>query len=99
MWGIASVDVSELLARIRQRGYCILDEVIPVAEVDLICREVIAAQQAHHTASEVELAKTRARGHRIGVPGVGLLKQVINVTQCFARYLANWGIVLTCESV
>ena len=32
---------------------------------------------------------TRSRGHRIGTPGVAVLKQVINATQCFAPYLAD----------
>lgn len=71
---------------------------IPASEVDDIRLRVVAAQQAHHAEAEVELAKTRARGHHIGVPGVGLLKQVLNATQCFAPYLADERILGIAES-
>ena len=83
------MDVSELVARIRRSGYCIVEHAVPATEVGDVRRQVVAAQRAHHAEAEAELAKTRARGHRVGVQGVGVLKQVVNATQCFAPYLAD----------
>jgi ectoine hydroxylase-related dioxygenase (phytanoyl-CoA dioxygenase family) len=88
----------EIVERIRTVGYCIVDRVIPEERIDDICRQVIAAQQAHHAESEAELARTRSRGHRVGVEGVGLLKQAINATQCFAPYLADERILGVAEA-
>jgi len=92
------MDVSEFAASIRHKGYCIVENVIPASEVDDIRLRVVAAQQAHHAEAEAELVKTRARAHRIGVPGVDLLKQVLNATQCFAPYLADERILGIAES-
>ena len=92
------IDVSEFAASIQHNGYCIVEDVIPANDVDDIRLRVVAAQQAHHAEAEAELAKTRARGHRIGVPGVGLLKQVLNATQCFAPCLAEERIMGIAES-
>ena len=92
------MDISEFIDSIHRTGYCIVPDVIPANEVDDVRRQVVAAQQDHHAEAEAELAKTRARGHRIGVPGVGLLKQVINATQCFASYLADARILASAES-
>ena len=92
------MDVSELVSRICEAGYCIVEDVIPADRTEDVCRQVVAAQQAHHAQSEEELARIRARGHRVGVPGVGLLKQAINATQCFAPYLADERILDIAEA-
>ena len=92
------MDVSDFAASIQHKGYCIVEDVIPENKVHDIRQRVVAAQQAHHAEAEAELAKTRARGHRIGVPGVGLLKQALNATQCFAPYLADERIMGIAES-
>ncbi|MDP6414826.1 MAG: phytanoyl-CoA dioxygenase family protein [Gammaproteobacteria bacterium] len=92
------MDIFEIVSHIEQSGYCVVESVIPVNEVDAICQEVVAVQQAYHQQAETELAKTRARGHQVGVHGVGVLKQVINVTQCFATYLAHQRILGVAES-
>jgi ectoine hydroxylase-related dioxygenase (phytanoyl-CoA dioxygenase family) len=92
------MDVSEFVGSIQSIGFCIVEDVIPANEVDDIRRQVVAAQQAHHAEAEAELAKTRARGHRIGVSGVGLLKQAINATQCFASHLADARLLGIAES-
>ena len=74
------MDIFEIVSHIEQTGYCVVENVIPVNEVDAICKKIITVQQAYHQQAETELAKTRARGHQVGVRGVGVLKQVINVT-------------------
>ena len=89
---------SEIVSDIEQFGYCIVEDVIPADEVDDVRRQVVKAQQAHHEQAEAELAKTRSRGHRVGVLGVGLLKQAINATQCFAPFLADERILGAAES-
>jgi ectoine hydroxylase-related dioxygenase (phytanoyl-CoA dioxygenase family) len=87
------MNVSEIVSRIREAGYCVVEGVIPAHEVDGIRRQVVAVQRAHHGEAEAELAKTRSRGHRVGVQGVGVLKQAINATQCFAPHLADQKIM------
>ena len=42
--------------------------------------KVFAAQRANHEQALAELEKTRARGHRVGAPGVDNMQQVINAT-------------------
>ena len=84
-----TVSVSETVAAIKTDGYSIVEGVIPADLVDNVRSEIVAAQQAHHEEAEIELAKTRSRGHRISNPGVANLRQVINATQCFAPYLAD----------
>ena len=64
-------------------------DVIPADKVGHVRDEVFAAQRANHAQALAELEKTRARGHRVGAPGVDNLRQVINETQCFAEYLSD----------
>ena len=70
-------------------GYCVLEGIIPDDKIDEVRESVVAAQAAHHEKAEAALAKTRARGHRVGVQGVANLRGVINETQTFAPYLAD----------
>jgi ectoine hydroxylase-related dioxygenase (phytanoyl-CoA dioxygenase family) len=86
---IKKMPLEAIVSKIEQEGYCVVDGVIPADKVEAIRSEVVAAQRAHNEEAEAELAKTRSRGHRIGNPGVAVLKQVINATQCFAPFLAD----------
>jgi ectoine hydroxylase-related dioxygenase (phytanoyl-CoA dioxygenase family) len=81
-------ELAATVAELREVGYTVVPDVIPASELASIRDEVVAAQRRHHDDAEAELARIRARGHRVGAKGVRLLKQVINVTQCFAPYLA-----------
>ena len=74
---------------IGRSGYCVVPEVIPATKVGPVRQEVVAAQRAHAHAAAAELARTRARGHRVGAAGVDNLRQVINATQCFVPYLVE----------
>ena len=42
------MDIFEIVSHIEQSGYCVVESVIPVNEVDAICKEVVAVQQAYH---------------------------------------------------
>ena len=88
----------QIVSQIKQEGYCVVDGVIPPDQIDEIRTAVVAAQRARHREAEAELAKTRARGHRVGVEGVALLKQAINATQSFAPYLADRRILDVIEA-
>ena len=77
------------LVCIQQNGFCVVENVIPPASVRSIRETLFEVQAAHNEEGEAELAAIRARGHRVGAKGVGVLKQVINETQCFASYLAD----------
>ncbi len=90
--------VSEIVSQIIENGYAIIEGVIPADRIGGVCQQLIDAQLAHHADAEAELVKTRGCGHRIGVQGVGLLKQAINATQCFAPYLADKRILGAAES-
>ena len=81
--------VDALRRQIERDGFCVVEGVIPAGEVQAINAELLAALEGNRERSEGELAKTRSRGHRIGTPGVAVLKQAINEVQSFAAYLAD----------
>ena len=81
--------VDALQRQIERDGFCVVEGVIPAGEVQAINAELLAALESNRERSEGELAKTRSRGHRIGTPGVAVLKQAINEVQSFAPYLAD----------
>ena len=64
------MDVSKLVSRICEAGYCIVEEVIPADRTEDVCRQVVAAQQVHRAQSEAELQAQRCHGgrHRL-IPG------------------------------
>ena len=81
--------VDALQRQIERDGFCVVEGVIPAGELQAINAELLAALESNRERSEGELAKTRSRGHRIGTPGVAVLKQAINEVQSFAPYLAD----------
>ena len=81
--------VDALRRQIERDGFCVVEGVIPAGEVQAINAELLAALVGNRERSEGELAKNRSRGHRIGTPGVAVLKQAINEVQSFAPYLAD----------
>ena len=87
------MEPAEIAEQIREHGYCIVEEVIPSGEVGGIRERVVRAQAANDAANQAREQATRARGHRIGARGVGVLKQAINHDQSFAPYLADRRIV------
>ncbi len=89
----------EIAREIRDNGYCIVDGVIPSQEVDRIRECVLRAQAANDAAHQARERATRARGHRVGARGVGVLKQAINHDQSFAPYLADRRIVGALEVI
>ena len=93
------MSVNENLLKLQMNGFCILGGIIPEDKVGTIRESVVDAQARHDAESAAKVAEIRARGHRIGVKGVGNLKQVINETQCFAPYLANRWILDLAEAI
>lgn len=83
------MSTEEKLYQLKMNGYCVLEGVIPDDKIDEVRESVVAAQAAHREKAEAELAKTRSRGHRVGVQGVANMRGVINETQTFAPYLAD----------
>jgi len=81
--------VDALRRQIERDGFCVVEGVIAAGQVQAINAELLAALEGNRERSEGELAKTRSRGHRIGTPGVAVLKQAINEVQSFAPYLAD----------
>lgn len=92
------MDNPQIVRQIRMSGYAVVDGVIPADEVGAIKDEVVRIQAEHDAESRARQEATRAKGHRIGAKGVGVLKQVINYTQSFAPYLAERRIMETAET-
>lgn len=92
------MSITEQLRQLQVDGLCVVENVIPANKVDAIRDDIVAVQRAHAARAEAELAKTRARGHRIGVTGVGNFKQVINESQSIAPYLADRRILDIAEA-
>jgi len=95
---MSSIAIDTIVLEIKERGYSVVENVIPDAALPEIRREVTAAQQRRDAKTTAELEQIRARGHRVGAAGVGLLKQVINETQCFAPYVADPRLVGVAEA-
>ncbi len=93
------MSVSEKTLQLEMNGFCVIEGVISEDRMDNLRDSVVAAQAAHDEKSRAKMEKTRARGHRIGVKGVGNLNQVINHTQTFAPYLADRRILDIAEAV
>ncbi len=79
-------------------GFCVVAGVIPDDQVAVVRDSVMEAQARHDVESGAKEEAIRARGHRIGVKGVGNLKQVINQTQAFAPFIADRRILDIAET-
>lgn len=93
------MSIEEKLHQLKMNGYCVLEGIIPADKIDEVRKSVVAAQAAHHEKAEAELAKTRSRGHRVGVQGVANLRGIINETQTFAPYLADERIMALTDAL
>lgn len=93
------MSIEEKLHQLKMNGYCVLEGIIPENKIDAVRESVVAAQAVHHEKAEAELAKTRSRGHRVGVQGVANLRGVINETQTFAPYLADERIMAITDAL
>ena len=87
------------LHQLKMNGYCVLEGIIPNDKIDEVRESVVTAQAAHHEKAEAALAKTRSRGHRVGVQGVANMRGVINETQIFAPYLADERIMALTDAL
>jgi ectoine hydroxylase-related dioxygenase (phytanoyl-CoA dioxygenase family) len=92
------VKTAQQVQQIKMSGYTVIHDVIPGNRVVEIRENVIEIQQAHDAESRARQEATRAKGHRIGAIGVGVLKQVINHDQSFAPYLADRGLLDVIEA-
>ena len=93
------MSTEEKLHQLKMNGYCVLEGIIPDDKIDEVRKSVVAAQAVHHEKAEAELAKTRSRGHRVGVQGVANMRGVINETQTFAPYLADERIMALTDAL
>ena len=91
------MDISPIERQIRMNGFAVIDNVIPDDTVAGIREGVVRLQKENDAEFRAKQEATRARGHRIGAEGVGVLKQAINYTQTFAPYLADDRIIKTAE--
>eukprot|EP01044_Picomonas_judraskeda_P003845 COSAG03_NODE_327_length_8954_cov_3.021909_4_plen_385_part_00 len=88
----------EVVERVRRVGFCVLADVVPTDVVAQVCSSIVAAVHSPvQEAAEREWAATRARGHRIGTPGVRSLKQLLRVTQVHGPYLAEPRLIAAAE--
>ena len=92
------METAQAVRQIKMSGYVVVKNVVPEDRVGAICDEVRGIQEEHDAESQARQEATRAKGHRIGAKGVGVLKQVINYTQSFAPYLADRRLIDTAEA-
>lgn len=75
-------------AQIQERGYTILDAVIPGDAIDDVRSSVADALERNRERAAAEQAAIRKLGHRVGVEGVDGMRGVVNQTQTFAPHVA-----------
>jgi ectoine hydroxylase-related dioxygenase (phytanoyl-CoA dioxygenase family) len=92
------METAKIVRQIQMSGYAVLENVIPSNVIDEVHEDVVRVQAQHDAESVARQEATRAKGHRIGAKGVGVLKQVINYTQSFAPYLADRRIIDAAEA-
>ena len=91
---------AEVVERVRRVGFCVLADVVAPAEAAAVAASVIeAVHSPAQEAAEKEWEATRARGHRIGTPGVRSLKQLLRVTTRHAQYLADPRLIAAAEAL
>jgi hypothetical protein len=91
---------AQVVDRVRRVGFCVLADVVPPDAVERVAASIIAAVHSPaQEAAEREWEATRARGHRIGTPGVRSLKQLLRVTQDHAPYLADPRLIAAAEAL
>ena len=93
------METSQIVRQIRMSGYAVVPGVIPADGIADIREDVVLRHAEHDAESRARQEATRAKGHRIGAEGVGVLKQVINYTQPFAPYLAERRIKETAQAI
>ena len=93
------MSLEKRLQEIEINGFTIIEDVIPGSNIDSVREQVASVLTDHAAETEAAIAKTRARGHRIGTPGVTAFKQVLNQTQIFAEYLADRRILDIAEAL
>ena len=93
------MSTEEKLRHLAIDGFCVVEGVILADRIDEIRESVVEAQAARHEKAEAELAKIRARGHRVGARGVANLRGAINDIQTFAPYLADRRIMGIVEAL
>jgi ectoine hydroxylase-related dioxygenase (phytanoyl-CoA dioxygenase family) len=92
------MDATELVHSIRERGYCVVDGVIPAGEVESLRERIVRFQAENEAESRAREEAIRAKGHRVGARGVGVLKQALHYDPSFAPYLADQRILDTVEA-
>ena len=91
--------VEEVLGRLREDGWCLIEGVIPGDEADGTHRAIIEEEAKQRAENEAMLAKLRSRGHRISVAGVGGVKGLITALPQVASYLADHRITATLDAL
>lgn len=92
------MESAQIVREIRMNGFSVITDIIPEDRVGDIRDETRRLQEENNAASKARQAATRAKGHRVGAVGVGVLNQVINYTQAFASYLGDPRVIETAEA-
>ena len=87
------MEVEQILSCLDNEGYCVIEGVIPAAEVGAVRASVSAAMQAEYETAMARAAEVRAKGHRIGGAGVKAVPGILNIDQSFAPYLTDARII------
>ncbi len=93
------MDVPEILRHLKLEGFCIVENVIPNDKVDEVRDSVVEVVDRERERAAAEIAKTRAKGHRIGGEGVDSVPQLVAHTQTFVPYLTDERVLGTAEAM
>ncbi len=93
------MDVQEILRHIKLEGFCIVENVIPADKVPEIRDSVVEVVDKEKERTEAALAKTRAKGHRIGGEGINSVPQLFRHSQVFVPYVTDDRILGTAEAM
>ena len=82
-------EIERHLARLEVEGFCVIEEVIPAAEVGAVRDAVLAAVESVAEETLAKAAAVRAQGHRLNALGVQAVPGLLNLDQSAAPWLAE----------
>ena len=91
--------VDEVVRRLKTDGWCVIEGAIPADDVPGLREAVLAVEARQRAGREAELAKMRARGHRVSTAGVGSAQGLIGAVPEIALHLGDQRILGAAEAL
>ena len=81
--------VETITRQIKEEGYCVIEDVIPSQAANHLRESLLRITVGKRSLAERREAEIKAKGHRVGTPGVTNILMLIHETPEFAPYLAD----------